>query len=406
MADLMPTSWVPIAEDSDFPLSNLPFGIFGQPGENPRAGVAIGDQIFDLAAAHDAGILDIDSAFVRSSTLNRLIANDRAFKRLRSRVNALLTAGNKELRKTPNHCLVDQASVQMKLPVAIGDYVDFYSSLEHASNVGRMFRPDDPPLLPNWRHLPIGYHGRSSTISVSGTPVHRPSGQTKSAGSDPAFGPSTKLDVELEVGFVTGAPSDGPVPVDDAEDHIAGLVLVNDWSARDLQAWEYRPLGPFLGKSFATTISPWLVTMGALEPYRTPGPPQQPPPLTHLSARHRRGIDVNLEVDLNGTIISRTNFKDMYWTMAQQLAHVTSNGTGVRSGDLYASGTVSGTSEGSLGSLLEMSWNGSRPIRLDDGSERTFLEDGDTVTLRAWCGGDELPRIGFGECTAIVLPAD
>jgi fumarylacetoacetase len=299
------------------------------------------------------------------------------------------------------------ADAQMHLPVDVGDYVDFYSSLEHATNVGRLFRPDEPPLLPNWRHLPIGYHGRSSSIVVDGTPIVRPSGQRKPPDGDPVFGPTRRLDIELEVGFITGngGALGVPISVDDAEDHIFGLVLVNDWSARDIQAWEYRPLGPFLGKSFATSISPWVVPLQALAPYRVTAPTQDPPALPYLTIEPNRGIDMNLTVDLNGTTITTTNFRHMYWTMAQQLAHATANGANVRAGDLFASGTVSGLEATALGSLLEMTRNGVEPIRLDDGNNRTFLEDGDRITLRGWCTSDGAPRIGFGSCRGVVAPA-
>jgi fumarylacetoacetase len=294
----------------------------------------------------------------------------------------------------------------MILPIDIGDYVDFYSSIEHATNVGRMFRPDDPPLLPNWRHLPVGYHGRASSILVSGAPVVRPHGQRRGA-AGPTFGPSQRLDIELEVGFLTGAANrlGTPLPIGQAEDHIFGICLINDWSARDIQAWEYQPLGPYLGKSFATTMSPWVVTLDALAPYRVAAPYQDPAPLPYLVSDSNAALDLNLEIKLNGDVISRTSFRNMYWTMAQQLAHAASNGTNIRAGDLYGSGTVSGPSRGSLGSLLELSWNATIDIELSDGSTRTFLEDGDTVVLRGWCQAEGYARIGFGECAGTVLPA-
>jgi fumarylacetoacetase len=276
--------------------------------------------------------------------------------------------------------------VEAELPFTVADYVDFYSSLEHATNLGRMFRPDAEPLLPNWRHLPVGYHGRAGTVVVDGTPVRRPRGQAKPPDADaPAFGPSRRLDLELELGFVVGRPSrlGEPVPAGDFADHVFGLVLVNDWSARDIQAWEYVPLGPFLGKSFATSISAWVTPLALLEERRVPAPPQEPEPLPHLRVGGDWAFDIPLEVELNGTVISRGNARGLYWTMPQQLAHATSNGASVRTGDLMASGTISGPDRGSEGSLIELTQNGAEPLRLDDGSERTFLEDGDEVVLRS-----------------------
>ena len=399
-------SWVPVPRDSDFPLENLPFGVFSDAADHHRrVGVAIGDHVLDLAAVGHAGLLDRAIAeAARASTLADLCGVPGGLSRVRTLIGELLTAGNEALADLPGRGLVTRSSATLHLPFRVGDYVDFYSSIEHATNVGRMFRPDDPPLLPNWRHLPIGYHGRSSTVAPSGTPIARPRGQWKPPDGPPRFGPSTRLDIELEVGFFTGVDTGlgSTIAIDDAEAAIAGVVLVNDWSARDLQAWEYRPLGPFLGKSFATTISPWVVTLDALAPYRVEAPHQEPAPLPHLLERQRRGIDLHLEVELNGTVISAVNFATMYWTMAQQLTHAASNGTAIRTGDLYASGTVSGPTPDSVGSLLERTWNGAEPITLDDGSTRTFLENGDTVVLRGWCGGGDRPRIGFGECRGTV----
>lgn len=397
-------SWIEVADDSDFPIQNLPFGVFSTANNaGPRVGVAIGDQILDLWSVQRAGLIDGRHALVE--TLHSVLGAPLEGREIRHRVAELLTAGNDELNAVSSRGIVTQAEATMHLPFGIGDYVDFYSSEEHANNVGQMFRPGDPPLLSNWKHLPIGYHGRSSTVVVSGTPVTRPKGQRKPPDGPPVFGPSVKLDIELEVGFFTG-PGSGlgqTIAVDRAEKNIAGIVLVNDWSARDLQAWEYRPLGPFLGKSFATTISPWVVTLDALAPYRVPAPLQDPEPLPYLQVEPNLGIDLHLEVELNGTLVSATNFRHMYWTMAQQLAHVASNGTTIRSGDLYGSGTVSGPSRDSVGSLLERSWNGIDPIPLNDGTTRTFLEDGDTVTLRGWCGGDGRPRVGLGTCVGQVV---
>jgi fumarylacetoacetase len=292
------------------------------------------------------------------------------------------------------------------LPFTVGDYVDFYSSLEHATNLGRMFRPDSDPLLPNWRRLPVGYHGRASSVVVSGTPVRRPRGQLPPAepGGEPSFGPSRRLDIELELGFVTGPgnPLGSSIPTSAAADHVFGFVLVNDWSARDIQRWEYQPLGPFLGKSFATSISPWVVPLEALAPFRVAAPRQDPEPLEYLRTDGDWALDIALEVELGGIVISRTNARGLYWTFPQQLAHATVNGTNVRPGDLYASGTISGPERGSEGSLIELTRGGREPLRLPGGGERTFLEDGDTVMLRGSCGDG---RVSFGEVGGTILPA-
>jgi fumarylacetoacetase len=294
-------------------------------------------------------------------------------------------------------------SVQLHLPFTVADYVDFYSSIDHASNVGRMFRPDGEPLLPNWRHLPVGYHGRAGTVVVSGTPIVRPWGQRRPRGSDgPTYGATASLDIEAEVGFVVGVPSPlgSRVSTDDVREHVFGVVLLNDWSARDIQAWEHAPLGPFLGKSFATSISPWVVPLEALDGARVAPPPQDPEPLEYLRCKENWGLDLDLEVVLNGTAISRPPFASMYWTVAQQLAHMTVNGASLRTGDLFASGTVSGPERSQRGSLLELSWNGSDPFGLDDGSTRTFLEDGDEVVIRARAANG----VGFGEVSGVIRP--
>ena len=399
-------TWVDVPADTDFPIENLPFGMFrAGPDERVRPGVAIGDHIVDLLAVHDLGVMRLRPAELDSDSLNPFLSDGR-LSAIRARVSGLLTAGNVEISDHSGAVLRRQDDVEMVLPVEVGDYVDFYSSEQHATNLGRLFRPDGDPLLPNWKHIPIGYHGRSSTIVISGTAIRRPDGQRKPKGADtPTFGPSERLDIELEVGFVAGEGNGlgAPIPVEDAEGHIAGMLLVNDWSARDIQAWEYQPLGPFLGKSFATTVSPWLVAMDALEPYRVAAPEQVPEPLGYLKSDWRRGLDLDLEVLLNGTSIARTNFAEMYWTIDQQLAHAASNGAVVRPGDLFASGTVSGSQPGTYGSLLELTRGGVEPLELDDGSVRTFLEDGDTVELRGWCEGDGLPRIGFGSCVGTIV---
>jgi len=396
--------------------------VFQPAGGQLRVGVAIGEHVLDLAAVAAAGLLPADPAAFAAPSLNAFLALGRAtWTATRRRVGELLTAGNTELRAAglvPG-ALHPQDAVHLCLPVEVADYVDFYSSLEHATNLGRLFRPGGEPLLPNWRHLPVAYHGRAGTVVPSGTPIVRPCGQRLSPrAGEPSFGPSTRLDIELEVGFVVGVGSrlGTPVPAADAAEHIFGLVLVNDWSARDIQAWEYQPLGPFLGKSFATSISPWVVPLDALAPFRAPARPQDPPVLPYLRAEGDWALDLDLLVELHTAgmaarglppeVISRTNLRHVYWTMPQQLAHATVNGASLRTGDLFASGTVSGPEPGTYGSLIELTWGGTQPLRLPDGSERAFLEDGDTVTLRGWCGGDGgRPRVGFGAVSGQVQPA-
>jgi fumarylacetoacetase len=418
-------SWIAPDAAGDFPIQNLPYGIFVR-GEEPRPGVAIGDHILDLRVVAAAGLLaqvdDDARALFAQPSFNALMARGRAvWRALRERISGLLSSGSRELAEAgiAESALVPRAGTRLLMPFAVGDYVDFYSSLEHASNAGKIFRPGGEPLLPNWRHLPVGYHGRSGTVVVSGTPVVRPSGQTKTPeAAAPAFGPSRMLDFELELGFVTGdGPALGvPIPVQRAREHIFGMVLVNDWSARDVQAWEAQPLGPFSSKSFATSISPWIVTLDALEPYRVAAPRQEPEPLAHLREPGAGTFDIELEVELAsaamreaGTAplrIAHGNYRGMYWSMAQQLAHLTANGATVRAGDLCASGTISGSEPGTYGSLLEITWRGSKPIALPDGSSRAFLEDGDRVTLRAACpAGPGRARIGFGEVSGTIAPA-
>ncbi|MBV8147790.1 MAG: fumarylacetoacetase, partial [Candidatus Eremiobacteraeota bacterium] len=403
-------------------IQNLPFGVF-QRGAAARIGVAIGSQILDLAAVAQSGLLDdsCDRSLLLEPSLNRLFGAGRdVVGALRARLSSLLrNGGDPGLRRRAADAFFTHASeARMLLPLRIGDYVDFYSSLEHATNLGKLFRPDMEPLLPNWRWIPIGYHGRSATVVVDGTPIVRPHGQRKPAFSPtPAFGPSTMLDIELEVGFFTGIGNaiGHPIRVTCALEHIAGLVLVNDWSARDIQAWEYQPLGPFLGKSFATTISPWVVTLEALEPFRIPAPVQEPPPLPYLASDVAASYDIALSAELrtaamrehnaNAEVITRTSFGALYWTMAQQLAHATSNGAVTRPGDLFASGTISGSMPNSYGSLLELTWRGERPLRLASGESRTFLEDGDEVALRGWCEGRGARRIGFGSARGTIVPS-
>lgn len=365
------------------------FGVFSTAGEPPRVGFLAGDEILDLAAA------GLGRDFAEPS-LNPLLARGRgAWEEALERVLELLERGHGPrvpLRQARPH-----------LPFEVADYIDFFSSLEHATNTGRIFRPDQEPLAPNWRWLPVGYHGRAGTVVVSGTDVVRPRGQQRPPDADaPQYAPSRRLDFELELGFVVGTPSrlGEPVPPDAFADHVFGVVLVNDWSARDLQAWESVPLGPFLGKSFQTSISAWVTPLPLLEEARVEARPQEPPPLPHLAGGRDWALDVALEVELNGTVVSRGNARTLYWTMPQQLAHATSNGASLRTGDLVASGTISGAERGSEGSLLELTWNGAEPLLLADGSERSFLEDGDEVVLRGRAGAVEL-----GEVRGRVLPS-
>lgn len=413
-----PDCWVDIEPGSPFPLHNLPLGVARRLDGTVGAFVAIGDQALDLAEAVGTGFLDDSPAeyglLDANATLNGFAAAGRAaHTALRQRLIELFTERRHAVQLSPS--LVSLDELRMLLPVAVGDYVDFYSSLHHATNLGRIFRPDGEALLPNWRHLPVGYHGRSGTIVADGTDVYRPNGLRLDDGA-PAFGPTERLDIELEVGFVVGAPSERgrPVAAEDAETHLFGLCLVNDWSARDIQSFEYQPLGPFLGKSFATSMSPWIVSLDALEPFRTEPPTQDPPVARYLRTTGPTAFDLHLEVLLqsaamraagtDAVVISRTSFADVYWTAAQQLAHMTVNGASVRPGDLFASGTVSGPDPGSEGSLIEMSWNGERPIELPDGTTRCFLDDGDRVTLRGWAGSDPAGRIGLGSVTGTIVP--
>ncbi len=405
-------TWLPVPPASDFSVHNLPFGIFEAPDRRPRAGVAIGHHVIDLVAAAERGLFGKRRFFrqlFEQPTLNAFIAQGKPVARhVRRRLQRWLCTA--EAPEDAAAILVERPRVRMHLPLQIGDYTDFYSSLEHATNVGKMFRPDNP-LLPNWRWLPVGYHGRSSSIVVDGTSIRRPHGQILPKGSDtPIFSASQQLDFELEVAFVIGKDSalGAPIPIEAAEDYIFGLVLFNDWSARDIQRWEYVPLGPFLGKNFASSISPWIVPLEALQPFRVEGPKQDPPPLEYLRASGARHFDVHLEVSLRTTagaetVISRSNMRYLYWSMAQQLAHHTVNGCNVRVGDLMASGTISGPTPDSCGSLLELAWGGQRPIHLADGSTRTFLLDGDTITLRGWAQKGAV-RVGFGQVGGTIIP--
>ena len=364
-------------------MTDFAWGVFRSPGRSPRVGVRVGASVIDVAALG----LDVAPEVFAAPTLNRFLALGRpTWEAVGEQLAAVVAGGD-----VPSSPLDDVVPL---LPFEPGDYVDFYSSIEHATNLGRMFRPEGEPLLPNWRHLPVGYHGRSSSVVVSGTEIRRPHGQRPPApdGDAPTHGPTTRLDIELELGFVTG-PGNAlgePIPIGEAAEHIFGFGLVNDWSARDIQRWEYVPLGPFLGKSFATSLAAWITPLEALEPYRVANAAQDPAPLDYLRVTEDWALDVDLEIELNGTVVSRTNARTLYWNAAQQLAHATANGCNVRPGDLYASGTISGADPGTYGSFIELTWGGRDPLVLEDGSERTFLEDGDTVVLRGSAGGGAL----------------
>jgi fumarylacetoacetase len=418
-------SWIASANDAqtDFPLANLPYGVFAH-AHATRIGVAIGDQIFDLGAAASESLLAalpdnvVDAC--RGTTLNPLMAlGPSAWSTLRRRITEILAeTADAETQRKIAALLVPMRDAQMQLPAKIGDYTDFYASIHHATRVGKLFRPDNP-LLPNYKYVPIGYHGRASSIVVSGSEIRRPGGQTKAAqANEPTFGPSRSLDYELEVGIFIGPGNvlGEPIPIGQAEQHVFGLCLLNDWSARDIQSWEYQPLGPFLAKNFATTISPWIVTMEALEPYRVPmnvRPDGDPAPLPYL-ANGSDAIDVTLEVFLQSRRmreekrepmrVSRGNLRDLYWSIAQLVTHHAGNGCNLRAGDLLATGTISGPEEGSEGCLLEMKHR-SEPVRLPTGETRTFLEDGDEMIFRAFAERQGLPRIGFGSCSGRIVSA-
>jgi fumarylacetoacetase len=413
-------SWLEVPENSDFPIQNIPFGIIKSAGRKPVVATRIGDMAIDLSILADAGYLDglglSDFRVFKAKVLNDFIAlGKQTTGAVRTRLMELFGADNSKLRQDEETCsqaLFPVGEVEVLLPVNIGDYTDFYSSIEHATNVGIMFRDPKNALLPNWRYIPVGYHGRSSSIVVSGAEIHRPKGQLKpDDGDKPVFGSTRQLDFELEMAFVTGKETrlGESIPVDKAEEYIFGMVIFNDLSARDIQKWEYVPLGPFLGKNFGSVVSPWIVTLEALEPFRTHGPEQKPAVLPYLQVSGNKNIDIQLDVflkpdDGEENLLSYTNFKYMYWNMNQQLAHQTVNGCNVRVGDMYASGTISGTTPETYGSMLELSWRGTKPIRLKDGSERKFISDGDTVIMRGYCEKDGL-HIGFGECIAKILPS-
>ena len=400
-----PATWVEGAAGSLHDVDNLPYGVFTRdPDEPPRVGVRIGEFVLDLAPVAAADMLDAAHLFEASDLNALLAAGPQTWAAVREWVVDLLTDEHERDLAEPS--LVRLAEVVLHRPFTVGDYVDFYCSLDHASNVGRIFRPDAEPLLPNWRHLPVGYHGRAGTVVPSGTDVRRPSGQRKAPDQDaPTFGPSRRLDIEAELGFVVGQPSTmgSTVGIDGFRDHVFGVVGLNDWSARDIQAWEYVPLGPFLGKSFATSISAWVTPLAALESARVDLPGQQPEPLDYLRVGPGAGYDIDVEVEINGSVVSRPPYRTMYWSPAQMLAHLTVNGASLRAGDLFASGTISGPERDQRGSLLELSWGGREPWT-SNGQQRTFLEDGDEVVLRLTAPG-ELGRIGLGEVRGTILPA-
>jgi fumarylacetoacetase len=414
------SSFIPVDADSDFPIQNLPFGIFSTHAHpNKRVGVAIGEFVLDLAVIEAADLLRVQvNAVFNQPTLNSFIAlGQPVWQEARKKISELLHADQPRLRDDAAlraKALIPMHEVQMHMPIQVSGYTDFYSSREHATNVGMMFRDPANALLPNWLHLPVGYNGRASSVVVSGTEIRRPMGQVKAPNDEaPRYAACAKLDFELEMAFIVGAESalGQPIKIEHAQEFMFGMVLLNDWSARDIQQWEYVPLGPFNAKTFATSISPWVVTMDALTPFFVEGPIQEPQPLPYLQQSGAQGVDIALEVSLQpqaasqATTISRTNFKTMYWSMAQQLVHHTVSGCNVNVGDVMGSGTVSGSTPDSYGSLLELSWNGQRPLQLEDGkSTRSFLEDGDEVSMRGWCQGKGY-RVGFGEVKGRISPA-
>ncbi|UYO39564.1 fumarylacetoacetase [Rhodopseudomonas palustris] len=411
-------SFVEVKPESDFPIQNLPYGVFSTADHpSPRVGVAIGDHVLDLAALQAAKLLDLPEGVFAQGSINAFMAlGPNVWRSTRARISALLRHDNAELRDTAElraKALLPMHQVKLHLPLRVEGFTDFYSSKEHATNVGTMFRDKTNPLLPNWLHIPIGYNGRASTVVVSGTAIHRPRGQLKPPSAElPSFGPCKRLDFELEIGVVVGQSSvmGSMLTEAQAEEMIFGFTLLNDWSARDIQQWEYVPLGPFQAKAFATSISPWIVTREALEPFRVAGPVQDPAPLPYLQQKGANNYDMALEVALRTPAmpqparISATNFKYMYWSSVQQLVHHASSGCAMSVGDLLGSGTVSGPEKDQLGSLLELSWNGTEPLQLPGGESRSFLEDGDSLVMRGWCQGDGY-RVGFGEVEGTVLAA-
>ncbi|NKI25921.1 fumarylacetoacetase [Arenibacter sp. 6A1] len=413
-------TWLHVPANSDFPIQNIPFGVFLTRDDIITIGTRIGDYAIDLGALHQLGYfkgIPLTEDIFLQDTLNDFISDGKKTWRLvRNRISEIFDIKNEQLKNNESHkniVLFTLDEIEMQLPVHIGDYTDFYSSKEHATNVGKMFRDPENALLPNWLHIPVGYHGRSSSIVPSNTPIRRPMGQTMPQGAtQPVFGPSKAVDFELEMAFITTDANllGEQISVAEAENYIFGMVLFNDWSARDIQKWEYVPLGPFLAKNFASSISPWIVTLDALEPFRVASPKQHPEPLPYLQQTGKRGFDINLEVSITPegaapTTVSKSNFKHMYWTMSQQLAHHTVNGCNINSGDMMGSGTISGPTPDSYGSMLEITWGGSKPIVLSDGSSRTYIEDHDTVTFTGYCSKNG-SRIGFGEVSTKLLPVN
>lgn len=402
-------SFIEYDASNHFPIQNLPFGVFKHQGAT-RIGVRIGDFILDLTQLEKEGVLPTQPGLFCQSTLNDFFSQgNKVWSMLRAFLSRMLSSDNPQLRDSTlrDKVIIPVSVVTMQLPVTIGDYTDFYSSREHATNVGTMFRSKENALMENWLHLPVAYHGRASSIVISGTPVRRPVGQVKAEDADlPTLSPCRLLDFELEMGFFIGPGTElgQSVAIDTAKDHIFGMVLVNDWSARDIQKWEYQPLGPFNAKNFATSISPWVVSLEALEPFRCKGPHQHPPPLPYLIGNSNWSYDINLQVFLQDSLISSSNFKHMYWSMAQQLAHHTITGCNINAGDMMASGTISAPQKNGYGSLLELSWKGTKPLLLANGEKRTFLKNHDKVTMSGWAQGDGY-RLGFGEVTGEILPS-
>ena len=415
----MMKSWLEIDSNSDFSIHNFPFGIFRVDHDHPRAGSALGDFVIDLHYLHSEFFfegIDLPTDIFSQPTLNSFINLGKATtNKVRERLIDLFSAANHEIQSNAEYkknALIPMNSVAMLMPVHVPNYTDFYSSIEHATNIGSMIRDPENALMPNWRHIPVGYHGRASSIIPSGTAIHRPKGQTKAPDAAvPSFGPTKRLDFELEMAFITGKSSDlsDTISTDNAEDYIFGFVLFNDWSARDVQVWEYVPLGPFLAKNFASSISPWIVTLEALADFRVAGPQQEPAVLPYLQYQGSKNFDINLEVAIQPEnneeeVVCQSNFKYMYWNIAQQLAHHTVNGCNIEVGDMYASGTISGPTPDSYGSMMELAWKGTKPISLKSGGQRTFIEDGDAVIMRGFAE-KEGKRVGFGEVRTKVLPA-
>ena len=412
-------SWINVEERSDFPIQNIPFGIIKREEFSEHAATRIGNTVIDLYFLAKSGLIDstgINAEIFNHDSLNPFISLGKNYwRKLREKLSEIFEEHNSTLRNNNtlrNEILIPIETVKILMPIKVGDYTDFYSSIEHATNVGIMFRDPANALLPNWKHMPVGYHGRSSSIVVSGTAVHRPKGQTKADNAEfPEFGPTCQLDFELEMAFIAGKKTElgSSISTANSEDHIFGMVIFNDLSARDIQKWEYIPLGPFLGKNFGSVISPWVVTLDALEPFRVPGPKQEPSVLPYLQFSGNHNIDIELEVLIQPDLqkpfwVCYSNYKYMYWNMAQQLAHQTVNGCNINVGDLFASGTISGHTANSYGSMLELAWKGTKPIKLPDGSERSFINDNDTIIMRGYCTNDSL-RIGFGDVSTKILPA-